>query len=134
MKFKEPKAIYLQIADRLCDEILLGHYAPEARIPSVREYAALVEVNNNTVMRSFEQLQNWGVIYNKRGLGYFVAPTAVEAIRRMRQEQFLGGDLPECFRMAHLLGFTPSRLAELFEEWLDKKEKTNMGNLSNNAE
>ena len=39
MNFKESKAIYLQIADRICDEVLLGQYREEERIPSVREYA-----------------------------------------------------------------------------------------------
>ena len=41
MNFKESKAIYLQIADRICDEILLGQFAEEERIPSVREYATI---------------------------------------------------------------------------------------------
>ena len=41
MNFKESKAIYLQIADRICDEVLLGQYREEERIPSVREYAAV---------------------------------------------------------------------------------------------
>lgn len=65
MNFKESKAIYLQIADRICDEILLGQYPEEERIPSVREYAAIVEVNANTVMRSFDYLQVQNIIYNK---------------------------------------------------------------------
>ena len=50
MNFKESNAIYLQIADRICDEILLGHYPEEERIPSVGEYAAIVEVNANTCL------------------------------------------------------------------------------------
>ena len=58
MNFKESKAIYLQIADRICDEVLLGQYREEERIPSVREYAAVVEVNANTVMRSYDYLQS----------------------------------------------------------------------------
>ena len=58
MNFKESKAIYLQIADRICDEILLGQFAEEERIPSVREYATIVEVNANTVMRSFDYLSH----------------------------------------------------------------------------
>ena len=65
MNFKESKAIYLQIADRICDEVLLGQYREEERIPSVREYAAVVEVNANTVMRSYDYLQSQEVIYNK---------------------------------------------------------------------
>ena len=59
MNFKESKAIYLQIADRICDEVLLGQYQEEERIPSVREYAAVVEVNANTVMRSYDYLQTY---------------------------------------------------------------------------
>ena len=71
MDFKNYKAIYLQIADRICDEILLGTYGEEERIPSVREYASVVEVNANTAMRAFDYLQSLQVIYNKRGIGYF---------------------------------------------------------------
>ena len=67
MKFKESKSIYLQIADRINDEILQGQYAEEGRIPSVREYAATVEVNANTVVRTYDYLQGQEIIYNKRG-------------------------------------------------------------------
>ena len=70
MQFKENQTIYLQIAERISDEILLGHYAIGSRIPSVREYAALVEVNANTVMRSYEFLQTQSIIFNKRGIGF----------------------------------------------------------------
>ena len=45
------KAIYLQIADRICDEIISGKYKDDDRIPSVREYAVLLEVNTNTVVK-----------------------------------------------------------------------------------
>ncbi len=117
MKFKETKAIYLQIADRLCDEIVQGVYGPEERVPSVREYAALLEVNINTLMRSYEQLQMQGIIYTKRGLGYFVSPEAEETIRRLRREQFLGEDLPECFRMARMLGISADEIKQRYLEW-----------------
>mgnify|MGYP003307518551 CR=1 FL=1 len=62
MEFKENKAIYLQIADRICDEILTEKYRDEERIPSVREYSAEVEVNVNTVMRAYDYLQQQDVI------------------------------------------------------------------------
>lgn len=90
MNFKESKAIYLQIADRICDEILLGQFAEEERIPSVREYATIVEVNANTVMRSFDYLQSQNIIYNKRGIGYFVATGARELIHSLRKNTFEG--------------------------------------------
>ena len=83
MIFKENKPIYLQIAERLCDEIIQGCYEEESRIPSVRENSATLEVNVNTVVRSYEYLQNASIIYNKRGLGYFV------------KKEFMNEELPE---------------------------------------
>lgn len=78
MTFGNDKAIYLQMADRLCDEIIAGRYAENDRIPSVREYAALLEVNTNTAVKAYEQLSREEIIYNKRGLGYFVCPGSRE--------------------------------------------------------
>ena len=80
MIFKERQSIYLQIAERISDEILAGTYAPGSRVPSVREYAVMIEVNLNTVMRSYDTLQSWGILEMKRGLGYFVADDAVSTI------------------------------------------------------
>ena len=70
MTFSNDKPIYIQMADRLCDEILSGVYQDDDRIPSVREYAVLLEVNTNTAVKAYEQLAREEIIYNKRGLGY----------------------------------------------------------------
>ena len=75
MEFNSNKAIYLQIADTVCDKILAGELKPEDRIPSVREYGATIGVNPNTVMRTYEKLTAEGVIYNKRGIGTWSAGT-----------------------------------------------------------
>ncbi len=120
MKFKEPKAIYLQIADRICDEIVQGRYAEEERVPSVREYAALVEVNVNTAMRSYEYLQTERVIYNKRGIGYFVSFGAKKEILAMRRNQFLNEELPDVFRTIRTLDLSLDEIDRRYAEW-DKK-------------
>lgn len=80
MNFTTEKAIYVQIADRLCDEILTGKFVDDERIPSVREYAVLLEVNTNTAVKSYDLLEQQGVIYKKRGLGYFVTAGAKQRI------------------------------------------------------
>lgn len=72
MTFNNEKAIYVQMADRLCDEILAGTYKDDDRIPSVREYAVMLEVNTNTAVKAYDELARANIIYNKRGLGYFV--------------------------------------------------------------
>ena len=68
MIFSNDKAIYVQMADRLCDEIVAGTYKDDDRIPSVREYAVMLQVNTNTAVKAFDQLARDGIIYNKRGL------------------------------------------------------------------
>eukprot|EP00825_Cyclidium_porcatum_P021592 TRINITY_DN24029_c0_g1_i2.p1 TRINITY_DN24029_c0_g1~~TRINITY_DN24029_c0_g1_i2.p1 ORF type:complete len:119 (+),score=14.05 TRINITY_DN24029_c0_g1_i2:257-613(+) len=83
MNFKETRPIYLQIAERICDEILSGEFKEEERVTSIRDYSALVEVNPNTVMRTYDYLQQQEIIFNKRGIGYFVSQGAVKMIRRM---------------------------------------------------
>lgn len=120
MNFKESKSIYLQIADRICDEILQGQYKEEERIPSVREYAAMVEVNANTVVRSFDYLQGQDIIYNKRGLGYFVAQGGRERILELRKEVFLRDELPEFFRQLKMLGIPLSDVEKMYQDYLQK--------------
>ena len=120
MNFKESKSIYLQIADRICDEILQGQYKEEERIPSVREYAATVEVNANTVVRSFDYLQGQDIIYNKRGLGYFVAQGGRERILELRKAVFLRDELPEFFRQLKMLGIPLSDVEKMYQDYLQK--------------
>ena len=106
MIFTNDKAIYIQMADRLCDEILSGTYKDDDRIPSVREYAVLLEVNTNTAVKAYEQLAREEIIYNKRGLGYFVTPGARKQILKVRKQEFMKERLPELFRQMQLLGIT----------------------------
>lgn len=124
MKFKENnKAIYLQIADKLCDDVLTGATLPGARIPSVREYAATLEVNANTVMRSYEYLERLGVIFNRRGIGFFIADTAREVITAMRRETFIEGEVPYFFHQLSLLGVSSDELKTMFETYLSDNSK-----------
>lgn len=103
MNFSNDKAIYIQIAERLCDEILSGKYLEDERIPSVREYAVMLEVNANTAVKAYDLLASDEVIYNKRGLGYFVAPGAKKEIRKTRKNEFMKRQLPELLRQMQLL-------------------------------
>lgn len=123
MNFKESKAIYLQIADRICDEILLGQYIEEERIPSVREYAAIVEVNANTVMRSFDYLQAQNIVYNKRGIGYFVAVEAKGLILTLRKETFLKEELDYFFRQLYILDIPMKEIDVMYREFIKSKNK-----------
>lgn len=117
------KAIYLQIADDICDKVLTGDFAPDQRIPSVREYAALVEVNVNTVMRAYDYLSGLEIIYNKRGLGFFTAADARSRIIGLRQRELLGDGARNFFRQLALLDITSAQLADMYQQYLDSQNK-----------
>src|SRR5215469_16480111 len=87
MQFRESQPIYLQIADYVCEKILLKEWLPGQRIPSVRELAVQLEVNPNTVMRTYEFLQQESILFNQRGIGLFTADDAVVQATRYRKTQ-----------------------------------------------
>ncbi|MEM6321832.1 MAG: GntR family transcriptional regulator [Bacteroidota bacterium] len=116
MKFTKPKAIYMQIADYLCESILALELKAGDRIQSVREMAAQVEVNPNTVARTFSYLQEKEIIYNKRGVGYFVAEDALEKTKALKKDAFIHQFLPEVFKLMELLGMSFEDLRELRAE------------------
>lgn len=125
MQFNNSQAIYLQIADYICEKILLKEWKAEDRVPSVRELAVQLEVNPNTVMRTFEYLQQQEIIYNQRGVGYFVAPQAFKNTVALRKESFMERDLPSVFRNLHLLGMTIEELAPRFERFVKQNFSNN---------
>lgn len=119
MQFRESKSISMQIADRICDDIVLGTYTEEGRIPSVREYAALVEVNVNTVVRSYEYLQQQDLIYMKRGIGYFVKAGAKANVLAARRHSFITEELPRFFQQIQTLGLSADEIVRLYKTYED---------------
>lgn len=124
MNFKEKEAIYLQIADRMSEHIMLGKWKPDEKIPSVREMAGELQVNPNTVMRTYEHLQNQEIIFNKRGMGHYVAADAIKKIKSMRKERFLQQELPDFFRSLYLLDISFEEMQKRYEEYKSKNYPT----------
>ena len=122
MTFNNDKTIYIQMADRLCDDILAGTYSDDDRVPSVREYAVSLEVNTNTAVKAYDQLARDGIIYNRRGLGYFVTPGARDSIMQARRKAFLDTTLPSLFRDMRLLGIG---IDDIVKEWNTHSGGTN---------
>ncbi|MDP3436631.1 MAG: GntR family transcriptional regulator [Bacteroidales bacterium] len=110
MVFNEHKPIYLQISDNVCDKILSGEWSAEERIPSVRELGTILGVNPNTIMRTYDHLQTIEIIYNKRGVGYYVTSNARVKIIKIQKDQFLKEDLPQIIKKMSQLGINPCEL------------------------
>jgi DNA-binding transcriptional regulator YhcF (GntR family) len=119
MEFNNNKAIYLQIADMLCEKILLKVLKQDERIPSVRELAVQFEVNPNTVMRTYDFLQGMDIITNKRGVGYFVAADGFTKATDYLKSAFLQIELPVLFKTAALLNIS---FDELKQQYLNQQE------------
>lgn len=97
MDFKTERPIYQQIIDLVYASIAEGRWREPERIPSVREFAAQLQVNPNTVMRAYERLQATDVIVNRRGIGFFVAVGAKEQVLVLKRKDFFEVVLPELF-------------------------------------
>lgn len=122
MQFNTLSPIYLQIAEYINDLILNKMWEDGQRIPSVRDMAMELEVNPNTVIRTYALLQEEGILENQRGIGYFTAKDARARVLKNRREQFLKKDLPALFSTLETLGLTLEDLREFADK---NKERTN---------
>ena len=117
MEFKDTQAIYLQIGDYISEQILLDRWKENDRILSVRELGVTLQVNPNTVLRAYDFLQSLEIIFNKRGVGYFVAEKAKTKIIEYRKKRFLEQELPVIFKNMNLLEMNFEELKTKYEEY-----------------
>lgn len=115
MEFHNQQAIFLQIADLLTDGILERKWRAEDRIPSVRELAASIEVNPNTVMRAYTFLQDKQIIINKRGIGFFVASDGLQRAIELKREEFIENEIPRIEKSMKLLGLSFEDMRKLLD-------------------
>jgi len=123
MDFKENPAIYIQIAEYVCEQILLKKWNLGDKIISIRDLAVSMEVNPNTVQRSYDFLQQREIITNKRGIGYFIEDDAMERILTFRREQFMENELPVFMRNIYLLKIDFKEIKSLFEQFVNDNFK-----------
>ena len=112
MQFDTNEPIYLQIADHLCHLIITGHFPDGERIPSVRDLAVELEVNPNTVVRSYAHLLEQGVLENQRGIGYFAAKDASKTIKAHKRSSFYEEELPALVKIMKALDISVEELVE----------------------
>lgn len=117
MQYNQDKPIYLQIADYMLDQILSGSWKDEQRIPSIRDMAIEMEVNPNTVTRTYNYLQEQGIIAMQRGVGYFTSPHAEEKVREIKRAECLNTLLPEVVRTMVRVGITIEEFNALYHHY-----------------
>ncbi len=123
MNFQKKDAIYLQIVEKISENILGKRWLEGEKIPSVRELAIDVEVNPNTVMRSYTHLQDMGVIYMKRGIGYFVSDNAIDITLSVMKDNFIKNELPKFFKAIKLLKMDFEELMERYSKYVGETDE-----------
>ena len=116
-------AIYLQIAEYVCEQILLKKWMLGDKIISIRDLAIKMEVNPNTVQRAYDFLQQRDIITNKRGIGYFIEEDAMDRILVFRREQFMEHELPAFMRNIYLLKIDLKEIKSMFEQFVQDNFK-----------
>jgi len=123
MEFDNHKSIYLQLVDLLSEHILAGKWPPGDKIPSVRDLGSLVQVNPNTVLRAYDYIQHKGIVFNKRGIGYFVENDAIDRILELRRDEFYETTLPQLFKTMTLLRVTPDDVISKYNHYRSETAK-----------
>jgi GntR family transcriptional regulator len=123
MDFKDQQAIYLQIADHVCENILLKKWPAGEKIISIRDLAVTIEVNPNTVQRAYDFLQQKEIISNRRGIGYFVENDAEKKIKAYRKDFFFENELPAVFKSMFLLGVSLKEFGTKYKKFVERKYK-----------
>lgn len=116
MEFNDNKPIYRQILDYAYHHILKGSWPSGEMIPSVRELTALLGVNNRTVLKALDELQNLKVIVPRRGMGYLLAKDGAEIVRNERRREFFQKTIPEIVEEMKILGISPDEVAAILSK------------------
>ncbi len=117
MEFHKKEAIYFQIVEMVCEKILTRQWLEGDKLPSVRELAVSIEVNPNTVTRSYAFLQERGIIQNKRGIGYFVSEHAYDDTLSFMKSRFIRNDLPLLFKAIKMISMDFDEIKERFNKF-----------------
>jgi GntR family transcriptional regulator len=118
MEFRDNQAVYLQIADYVCEQILIKNWKIEEKILSIRDLAIELQVTPNTVQRSYDFIQDLEIISNQRGIGFFVEKDAIKKIIAFKKDQFVSKELPLFFKNMRLLKIDTKEIESLFNSYL----------------
>ena len=119
--------VYRQITDQIKYQIASGALRPGDRLPSVRELARRLPVNQNTVLKAYDLLAGEGLLDQRQGNGTFVGevPSALKKSERVRQVSAI---LAQAAAQAVHFGIKPEELHELLDRQvreLSRGDRTN---------
>ena len=122
MKFKDNRPIFKQIGDYILGNLVSRAWSPGDRLVSVRDLAAEIEVNPNTVARTYAMLSDMGIIYNQRGIGYFFTDEAHTKASDLLKQEFIQNELPDLFKKMKLLDLDIDQIKHYYDAQKNEKK------------
>ena len=119
-EFRSTQPIYSQLADRMNRQILRGELKPGDKLPSVRETALLVNVNPNTVQRTYRELEGMKIVETKRGQGTFV--TEDQTILNEMREQLKQEEISRFVKGMRSMGYSDDEIETGLDDFLHMKK------------
>src|SRR5689334_9985440 len=107
------RPIFVQIAERIENDILDGQLPEESQVPSTNQFASFYQINPATAAKGVNMLVDQGILYKKRGVGMFVATSAREQLLRKRKEQFYEQYVVTMLQEARKLNITTEELVAM---------------------
>lgn len=112
----ENRPIFVQIAERIEEDILAGRLAEEEQVPSTNQFAALYQINPATAAKGVNLLVDQGILYKKRGVGMFVATGSRERLMEKRRELFFEHYVVAMLREATRLGIEEEQVIAMIQK------------------
>src|SRR4030088_630729 len=110
LAWNDSQPIYRQIRDRVVAMILDGVLREGDPLPSVRTVAAEYRVNPLTVLKSYQQLVDEGLVESKRGRGMFINAGARNLLLQGERQKFLAEQWPRVYATIQRLGLKADEL------------------------
>jgi DNA-binding transcriptional regulator YhcF (GntR family) len=111
----ENRPIFVQIAERIVNDIIAGELAEETQVPSTNQFASFYQINPATAAKGVNLLVDQGILYKKRGLGMYVAPGARAKLLEKRRAQFFEQYVVPMLQEADKLGITMEQVTEMIQ-------------------
>lgn len=113
MLINDSRPIFLQIAERIEDDIIEGRLSAEEQVPSTNQFASFYQINPATAAKGVNVLVEQGILYKKRGIGMFVTKEARHILMEKRRQQFFEQYVVTMLREAQKLGITTKQLTDM---------------------
>lgn len=111
----DSRPIFVQIAERIENDIIAGTLPEEGQVPSTNQFALFYQINPATAAKGVNLLVDQGILYKKRGVGMFVATGAKAKLIEKRREQFFEDYVMTMIQEAEKLGITVDQLIDMIQ-------------------